>query len=230
MAATKITRRTPFIVTLATLAIGLGACGIDREYSEMSVWRDDITEPVKREISLDVKEANHVLRVGPDGLDATEAGRLGAFLSAQGSLWSLDVIMQPLSQEGVDALPETADIVAQLGVQPNRIRADLAPATRAGDGDLLVTVKRTVATAVGCPDFRRTNLLDLSEVNTTNFGCATADNLARSIADPRDLAAGRTLGPAHGAASTNAITRYRTDAVKPLVERAGGSSAGGGDN
>lgn len=227
MAATKILRRTPIMLTMAALTIGLAGCGIDREYSEMSVWRDDITTPVKREISLDVRESNHVLRVGPDGLNGAEAGRLGAFLSGQGSLWSLDVTLQPLSVEGAEALPETADIVAQLGVQPTRIRADLAPATRAGDGDLLITVKRTVATAVGCPDFRRTNLIDLSEVNSTNFGCATADNLARSIADPRDLAAGRTLTPAHGASSTGAITRYRTDAVKPLVERASGGSGGG---
>ena len=168
-----------------------------------------------------------MLRVGPEGLDAPEAGRLGAFLSAQGSLWSMDVLLQPLSLEGAEALEETADIVARLGVQPTRIRADLAPATRAGDGDLLITVKRTEATSVGCPDFRRTNRMDLSELNTSNFGCATAGNLARSIADPRDLAAGRTLGPANGANSVGAVNRYRTDAVKPLIERAGGSSSGG---
>lgn len=214
-------------VLMVGLAVSLGACGGASEYSDMSVWRDDIQTPIKRDIRLDLKEAKHVLRVGAQGLDAPEAGRLGAFLSAQGSLWSMDVTLQPLSVEGAGALEETANIVARLGVQPTRIHADLAPATRAGDGDLLITVQHTVATPIGCPDFRRTNLMDLSELNSSNFGCATADNLARSIADPRDLAAGRTLGPANGAGSVGAVTRYRTDAVKPLVERAGGASSGG---
>jgi len=227
MGIPTLSRATRITVLVAGAAIALTACGGTSEYSDMSVWRDDIQTPIKRDIRLDVKTAKHVLHVNPQGLDTPEAGRLGAFLSAQGSLWSLDVALQPLSAEGARALEETADIVAQLGVQPNRIRADLAPATRAGDGDLLITVTRTQATAVGCPDFRRTNLMDLSELNTSNFGCATADNLARSLADPRDLAAGRTLGPANGANSVGAVNRYRTDAVKPLIERAGGSSSGG---
>ena len=46
------------------------------------------------------------------------------------------------------------------------------------------------------------------------FGCATATNLARMVADPRDLMRGRETGPAEGITGVEAVNRYRGDAVK----------------
>ncbi len=38
------------------------------------------------------------------------------------------------------------------------------------------------------------------------------------IADPSDLAQGRTLGPADGTREAEAVVRYRTDKVKALQQ------------
>jgi len=48
------------------------------------------------------------------------------------------------------------------------------------------------------------------------WSCTTTANLGRIIADPADLARGRTLGPADAENSSLSIQRYRTDKVKEL--------------
>jgi type IV pilus biogenesis protein CpaD/CtpE len=38
------------------------------------------------------------------------------------------------------------------------------------------------------------------------------------VADPADLAEGRPLGPADGVREAEAVVRYRTDKVRPLLD------------
>ncbi|MCS6879454.1 MAG: CpaD family pilus assembly lipoprotein [Geminicoccaceae bacterium] len=54
------------------------------------------------------------------------------------------------------------------------------------------------------------------------LGCATLANLVEMVADPADLAEGRALGPADGVREAEAVQRYRTDKVKPLIVERGG--------
>lgn len=193
-----------------------------------SVWRDDIKSPVQREIALKAVEATHIIHASDGRLARGEAGRLGAFLAAHGTPWSMDVRIQPLSSDGSAAIEDAASALIQLGVQRTRISAIQPLGNAAGDGDIAITARHIQASAVGCPDWRRSNLMDISELNSSNFGCATADHLARMVADPRDLASGRALAPAMGEHASAAIERYRTDKVKPLTERESGGAASGG--
>jgi pilus assembly protein CpaD len=60
----------------------------------------------------------------------------------------------------------------------------------------LVSPHQPVVSAAGahvpnCPDWSDTNL-PMSEGQSSNYGCATALNLAAMIADPNDLIRGRT--------------------------------------
>ena len=212
---------------LLLTAIALSGC-FAHDRNEASVWRDDVTQPIKRNITLDLNEATHVLKTENGRLAAGEAGRLGAFLAAQGSPWSMDVMVQPLSQDGAAALDQIDVTLLQLGVQPSRIGRQSRGAG-ASEGDIAVTTRHIQARAVGCPDWSRANLMDISEVNSSNFGCATADNLARMIADPRELAHGRPLAPTSGAHAAGAVARYNTDKVKPLLKRDTAGSGGNGD-
>ena len=67
-----------------------------------------------------------------------------------------------------------------------------------------------------CPDWSRPSAAHPANVPTSNFGCATAVNLVRMLADPRDLVRGQQLGPADGSHAAGAVERYRADEVKPL--------------
>lgn len=50
------------------------------------------------------------------------------------------------------------------------------------------------------------------------LGCADLGNLVRMLDDPRDLVAGRSTTAADGTRESEAIVRYRTDKVKPLLD------------
>lgn len=83
--------------------------------------------------------------------------------------------------------------------------------------DVEVIAKRYVAVVPACPDQSEpADPLGNQNLNSTNFGCATATALALQVADPRDLARGRAVGAANGAHSAGAVNRYETDQVKSI--------------
>ena len=71
-------------------------------------------------------------------------------------------------------------------------------------------------TLPNCPDWSKPIGTDSSNTTSSNLGCANQSNLARMVADPRDLVRGRRLGPADGVREAEAVVRYRTDNVKEL--------------
>lgn len=93
-----------------------------------------------------------------------------------------------------------------------------------------ITVRGDAAEVHDCPDWRRANLIDLSHLNSSNFGCATRQALAIHVADPRDLIVGRPLEPASGDHAYGAMERYRTDAVKPFVRQGAEPLSGSGSS
>ncbi|MBN3726361.1 hypothetical protein G3N92_19440 [Burkholderia sp. Ac-20379] len=71
-----------------------------------------------------------------------------------------------------------------------------------------------------------------SRLPAMQWGCATYSNLAAQVANPQDLVAPATLGPADAAVAASAVRRYETDNVKALnggsTGAAGGSSGSSG--
>ena len=83
---------------------------------------------------------------------------------------------------------------------------------------------RYIAVAPGCPDWTSRPGRTWANTVHSNFGCASATNFARMLADPADLARGRDMGPADGTVQADAMRRYRTGETKALL----GASATGG--
>jgi hypothetical protein len=81
-----------------------------------------------------------------------------------------------------------------------------------------VTVDGWVIGLPDCPDWSREPAHNPLNLPLSNLGCATLGNLGRMVADPADLARGRTLGPADATREAEAIVRYRTDKVKELQD------------
>jgi len=80
-----------------------------------------------------------------------------------------------------------------------------------------ILVRHWVAEAPRCGEGDRTPSLHGRQL-LPDLGCATAANLVAMVADPADLAEGRPLGPADGVREAEAIVRYRTDKVRPLLD------------
>ncbi|MGH6945302.1 MAG: CpaD family pilus assembly lipoprotein [Geminicoccaceae bacterium] len=81
-----------------------------------------------------------------------------------------------------------------------------------------VIVERYVVTPPACPDWSRASGTDFANLPHSNQGCATETNLGLMIAEPKDLVRGRGLAPADGTQAAEAIVRYRTGKVTPLLE------------
>ena len=77
-----------------------------------------------------------------------------------------------------------------------------------------VNVLRYTVDRLACPDFSRPTIGGFSNRTSSNFGCATAQNLGTMVAEPRDLGEGRDPGPADGRRMGESVERYRDDAVK----------------
>jgi pilus assembly protein CpaD len=83
-------------------------------------------------------------------------------------------------------------------------------AGRAAPGGVRVIVSRASASVPGCPIWED-ETVGTPERTSTNFGCATNQNLARMIADPNDLVRGQSDGnTTDSMAGTRAITTWRT--------------------
>lgn len=68
-----------------------------------------------------------------------------------------------------------------------------------------------------CPDWSRPSMASHAMLLSSNFGCATALNLVRTLAEPRDLLGGASLAAANGRREAAAINRYRSDVIRPLL-------------
>lgn len=69
-----------------------------------------------------------------------------------------------------------------------------------------------------CPDRTRLPESDPGNMPGSNFGCATAVNLSRMVADPTDLRQGRNLAPGDAQVLSAAVRRYWEDRVKDPVD------------
>jgi pilus assembly protein CpaD len=97
-----------------------------------------------------------------------------------------------------------ADALARRGLKPQVMWAADAPA-----GTVRLVVERYEASVPNCPNWSKPPGNDVANTLHSDFGCATAANLAAMVADPRDLALGRSLGAAQGDPAVAAVERYR---------------------
>lgn len=141
-----------------------------------------------------------------------------------------DAHNDPLSARRADAV---AEILLAQGIAPELITRHALGRRLPVDAEDEATAwrlsRRVEIVARGiipiepnCPDWSRPSATHPANLPTSNLGCATSLNLVRTIADPRDLVRGASLGPDDPARTTAAVGRYRADDIKPpRVEHSG---------
>ncbi len=88
----------------------------------------------------------------------------------------------------------------------------------ARDRRVEISIQIPVITLPGCPDWSAPDLRGAGNHAMSQLGCATALNLAATIADPADLITGRDLAPADGIEQAAGVRRYHEDRVKDLID------------
>ncbi|HTT80068.1 MAG TPA: CpaD family pilus assembly lipoprotein [Stellaceae bacterium] len=163
-------------------------------------------------ITLSNATAHFGLRFLPGSarLAAADAARLRAW-AASGMIAPSDRVSVAAAGPPALAAARVATISREL--LRHRIVADrFAPAGLPPNRAVIDSV-RYLVTLPPCPNWSKPPDGDFTNTPPSNFGCATADNLALMVASPTDLVRGRQLAPAGGAVTAAAVELYENDAV-----------------
>ncbi|MEM1104531.1 MAG: CpaD family pilus assembly protein [Pseudomonadota bacterium] len=125
----------------------------------------------------------------------------------------ITVVLPSGSQNAMASVEVAADIYDALhaaGLERGAVKGATyrAPAS-SDDAAILVSFTRYVATSTPCGVWDQNIGLSLSNTVTSNFGCATQQNLAAIVADPRDLVAPRGVSAADVGRRATVLQRYR---------------------
>jgi pilus assembly protein CpaD len=107
------------------------------------------------------------------------------------------------------------------------IHAAPAPATTQVANAVRIHVAHAVVTAPQCPDWSKPEADDSDNSPSSNFGCATEANLAAMVANPADLAKGRSSATADGAVLARGVELYRSGNLSKSLSGNSGYSTGG---
>lgn len=163
---------------------------------------ESVHQPVvaRQDLTLDLQADGS--RLAP-GEDRRLADWLGAMNLRYGDRLAID--------DGGDGSTGRADVAAAAG-RYGMLLADRAPATGRPDtrDTIRIVLTRTSASVAGCPDYSHPSGTTADASTSSNFGCATAANLAAMIADPADLVRGAPGSPtADTLTMSKAIGAYR---------------------
>jgi pilus assembly protein CpaD len=190
------------IAAVATLVIAGAAHAGDRANYNRSV--NSVHQPIvsRTDYSFDVTLAGDELAPGEDR-------RLGGWFDML-DLGYGDTVTVARAGRGPRGAPDgVGAVLARYGML---VSAAYAPPSvgAPAPGSARIVVSRAVARVEGCPDWSRGNLAEFESASQSNYGCASAQNLAAMIADPQDLVQGAEAHePADGRLSVKAVAAWR---------------------
>jgi pilus assembly protein CpaD len=184
-----------------------------------------LTIPVQKQTQT------HPLYLGANGQPTSlERDRLRAFIADMAGSRP-DALHVTISGEPTATqLRALTALLMTDGVDPQKIAVAPSGAARS---PLAITVDRYVATPPVCNPWGAAFTAS-AEVNANparaELGCSDLNNLGAMVADPHDLVKGSSDPYADGTTAATAVSRYRSDTVKPLVSSGGFAPGAGASN
>lgn len=235
-------RRRPRVALgwLPLLGLALGACS-GAPAGDMNPALGWSAAGSPKELEVHPAEYRHEVHFATDSarIDPAERDRLRGFLAAVGpgsgdavrieghaderasDRYNLDLsarrarsVQEMLRQEGLREVP--VHLTAYGERAPEVLGS--GPEVWRENRRVQVVIDRHVVVLPPCPDWSVESGTDFANNPHSNFGCATRTNLGLMIDNPRDLARGRSLGPADGVREAEAIARYRRGEVTELKQ------------
>ncbi|RJF85412.1 CpaD family pilus assembly protein [Sphingomonas cavernae] len=200
------------------LALALGGCG----GGTFNPGMESVHQPVvqRTDYTVDLQTG------GERGLAAGETQRLSTWFDTlelgYGDRVSID---DPSGLASSGARETVAAVAARSGM----LLEEGAPVTsgQVAPGSIRVVVSRMTASVPECPDWSRPSQPEYEASTMSNFGCASAKNLAAMIADPEDLLHGRNgQGGSDAHTATKAVKAFRDRVLTGVTEVKQESSKG----
>jgi pilus assembly protein CpaD len=162
---------------------------------------------------------------GTGNLSEPERASLANFISDQAAGRSGAVHVALTGPVGSPELMVLTRALVADGVEPDKIEYNpnkrpegQAPGGRAGMAAIDVSTERWKATLPTCPDHSQLSIVDSTNPDSSNYGCAAVSNLSAMVSDPRDLVQGETGGHTDAGTTTSAIERLEQGKPKPLLD------------
>lgn len=233
----KIGRPVTFLRP-ASLAVGILAllvAGCSHEQNTYMPPRNGyIDPPARATTTLTSLNFRTELGRGQTALTRAQIDGLNRFLASNGQADGDHIEIRtmisggPLRNEAIAEALRNSFIAG--GYTPSRVEIIETP----GHADLVeVMIQRYAVVLPDCTNevHRDPGIMEWSDepVGTRKMGCSNEYNFGLMLADPRDLAGGRDIGPAVGYHEVGAVQRYRTDKVRELkdISTTGGLNSGG---
>ncbi|MFK0093499.1 CpaD family pilus assembly lipoprotein [Pseudomonas sp. NPDC090592] len=150
------------------------------------------------------------------GLDAASLADLNTLLARQGRLSQQTLTLRPSTPNGERVATRLSEVLRQLGVR--QVLVAPTQLQRGGDTDLQVVSEALVAQIPDCT-IRTPGEVAVKPFSAVgDLGCANRANIARMVADPRDLNRGQLLDGGDGIAAVNAVERYQRHQTAELLD------------
>jgi pilus assembly protein CpaD len=116
-------------------------------------------------------------------------------------------------QGGQESASAIGEYLNELGVDWSQISASTYGAANGSGDQIILSYTHYVATPSACGNWKGLGARDRANMRSPNFGCATQNNIAAMIADPRDLVEPAGDAPPDAAARIRGIRAYREGEV-----------------
>ncbi|MEM9013839.1 MAG: CpaD family pilus assembly protein [Pseudomonadota bacterium] len=152
--------------------------------------------------------------VTTDDLSTVDASRLKAFAreysrKGHGAITITAPSGGGSDLDGQEAAADIRRVLYEAGIPWSSISGATYRTGDANSQQLIISFAKFVATPSECGDWSGLRINDYGNLRSPNFGCATMNNYAAMISDPRDLIEPAPEGPADTAARLRALEAYR---------------------
>lgn len=188
------------------LALCLSACATARQPAPASPYAS-----VPHGVVVTFVKRTLAVHYAP-GAESPDASQIAALniLFATGDLGRGDVVV---IERAPSQLAQAPAVALLSGLSREGLIVSLTVSASEPEGELRLQIEHAVATAPDCPNWTKPPGNDFDNTLHSDFGCATAMNLAAMVANPRDLLAGQAMGGVVGDAAVAAMHSYRKGKV-----------------
>lgn len=167
-------------------------------------------EDSPKQIRVDIAHGTYEARFAPGAtsLGSTEIVRLERFVAAGGIRPEDRIALEQADSIGKAAEQRRNALIKALRSQGVGASVSIATASKVGRDRIVLDIEHAVATRPACPDWSKPPI-DYSGQVASNFGCATATNLANMVADPADLLRGNPNSRTAGDLAAGAVQAFR---------------------
>ena len=197
------------------LALSLSGCIEDANLIQYAKWQQQEVYP---EPQVRISSTAYIVSfdAGSTRLSKAERAQLEDFIASSGLTRGRQAEIQTATADSTGAV-RLARLSAAVRQELAKygIHATTRPPVSDGSqtiDQVAVFADHVVAAIPACPGYNAP-VVQNKELGLTpelRMNCSNAANLGLMVADPRDLAVGKTLGPANGEQASNGVENYRT--------------------